>query len=272
MTYSILINTCDKFEDCWDPFFKLWSLYWPDCKGKVYLNTEYKDYSYSGVNITAVKGCEGKRIKGKFATWSQCLRWALERIDTDIVLYMQEDYFLNGPVDNATLEHYVKWLERHKDVSCIHLTPYGIPADTSYGEEHLFYGQKSFFSYLSCQAALWHRKDLLALIRDGETAWNFEWWGSRRAQYGGFAFLTFPKEWLQKKQIMPYLCTGVIGGRWFPPVVELFKKHNISIDFSKRGFYNSKETKTINQRIKTKWSIYCRWRSILEVLRLKYKI
>lgn len=30
MNYSILVNTCDKFEDCWNPFFKLLSIYWPD--------------------------------------------------------------------------------------------------------------------------------------------------------------------------------------------------------------------------------------------------
>ena len=40
-SYSIIINTCDKFEDCWDPFFQLWSTYWKDCQGKIYLNTEF---------------------------------------------------------------------------------------------------------------------------------------------------------------------------------------------------------------------------------------
>ena len=69
MNYSILINTCDKFDDCWDPFFKLWSLYWTDCSGKIYLNTEYKDYSYPKLNITTIKGCERHRIpKEKHAT------------------------------------------------------------------------------------------------------------------------------------------------------------------------------------------------------------
>lgn len=56
MEYSILINTCDKFEDCWNPFFKLWSIFWKDCKGHIFLNTEYKDFSYPGLNIKAVKG------------------------------------------------------------------------------------------------------------------------------------------------------------------------------------------------------------------------
>lgn len=48
MKYSILVNTCDKFEDCWNPFFKLFFLFWPDYNGVIYLNTEYKEYSVRG--------------------------------------------------------------------------------------------------------------------------------------------------------------------------------------------------------------------------------
>lgn len=44
MKYALLVNTCDKFEDCWIPFFSLLKKYWPDCSGKIYLNTEYKSY------------------------------------------------------------------------------------------------------------------------------------------------------------------------------------------------------------------------------------
>jgi hypothetical protein len=53
--YSILVNTCDKFEDCWDPFFKLFKFYWPDYTGTIYLNTEYKDYSFEGLTIVSLK-------------------------------------------------------------------------------------------------------------------------------------------------------------------------------------------------------------------------
>ena len=61
MKYSVLVNTCDKFEDCWNPFFKLFCMYWQDYKGKIYLNTEYKDYSFPGLDIISVKGCVGEK-------------------------------------------------------------------------------------------------------------------------------------------------------------------------------------------------------------------
>ena len=41
---AILVNSCDKYEDAWDPFFKLLKIQWPDCPYRIYLNTEFKNY------------------------------------------------------------------------------------------------------------------------------------------------------------------------------------------------------------------------------------
>ena len=41
-----------------------------------------------------------------------------------------------------------------------------------------------------------------------------------------------------ENEIFPYKVTGIIGGKWVGEIVEpLFKKHNIRINYSKRGFY-----------------------------------
>ena len=120
-SYSILINTCDAFEDCWEPFFRLWSLYWPGCPAPVYLS------------------CAGRNIPvRRRATWSQCLKWALEALETDTVLYMQEDYFLTGPVDGEAVERYAALMRAHPEIPCIQLTPEGIPAREPSRYEGLF--------------------------------------------------------------------------------------------------------------------------------------
>lgn len=41
---SLLINTCDNYEDTWIPFFSLLSNYWGECPYSIYLNTEEKIY------------------------------------------------------------------------------------------------------------------------------------------------------------------------------------------------------------------------------------
>ncbi len=270
--YSILVNTCDKFEDCWDPFFKLWSLYWQDCHAKIYLNTEYKDYKYTGVEVTPIRGCVGKKTKGKPATWSQCLRWALEKVDTDIILYMQEDYFLNAPVDNQKVEHYVKYMNENNNISCIQLTIAGIPdGDVANEKEYLNYSNSDYFCYVCCQASLWKKQVLLELIRDHESAWNFEWYGSKRAKYIGLKFLTVDHEWLRDgNHIIPYVATGIIGGKWNKKIIELFEKHDIKVDFNKRGFVPEIRNKSLFQRLLFKIN-FVKVRSEIEVFLLRLK-
>jgi len=269
--FSLLVNTCDKFEDCWNPFFKLFTIYWPDYKGIIYLNTEYKDYSYPGLDIIPIKGCAKHNVPiDKPATWSQCLNWALEAIDTEIVLYMQEDYFLKNRVEANWVDYFYKLMLSNDEIPCIQLTSAGIPAIEKSNFNNLCISDPKFFSYVSCQASLWRKDIMMSLIREHETAWNFEWWGSKRARYNGYQFLTIDPQWLSDSDIviMPYILTGVIGGKWYKPVVVLFKDHNIEIDFSKRGFYMEDIKPSFKKKIQIKLSVW-KLKSFFEVCLMK---
>jgi hypothetical protein len=251
--YSILINTCDKFEDCWDPFFKLFKLYWPDCKGKIYLNTEYKDYSYPGLNIIAVKGCQKHHLPhNKRATWSQCLKWALEEMETDIVLYMQEDYFLKDYVKNGWLEHYVQLMQEYTAIKCIQLTDQAVKASGGSSYENLNKVAYKQRYRISCQASLWRKEELLSLIREYENAWEFEEFGSQRSALIRHEYLVVDKKFvvLNQYEIIPYIFTGIIQGRWYKETVPLFKKHGIDMDYSKRGFASEQPQKSLMNKIK----------------------
>ncbi len=273
--YSILINTCDKFEDCWNPFFKLFKLYWPDCEGTIYLNTEYKDYCFPSLNIIPVKGCEKHHLpRNKHATWSQCLKWALEEMNTDVVLYMQEDYFLNNKVDTSMFNHFLDIICSNKEISCIQLTSESFPEAAPSEIKYLSYGDVNHYAYVSCQASLWRKDILKSLIREYESAWNFEWYGSKRAKYLNLQFLTVSRSLVKtgKYEIIPYIFTGVIGGKWYRPTVDLFAKHNIPMDFSIRGFHE-KVQYSFKERILRKWR-FMKTRSIIEIqfLKMKYYI
>lgn len=270
MKYSILVNTCDKFEDCWSPFFKLWSLYWNDCSGKIFLNTEYKSFSYSGIDITSTKVCAVHHMSlNKRATWSQCLAWALDTINTDIVLYMQEDYFLTDKVDNNMVEYFVSLMNDNPDIPCIQLTDENFPATVKSNIENLYYGDNKHTSYVCCQASLWRKEILKSLIRKHETAWDFEYFGSKRARYMNLKFLRVDPQWVHQGgyQIIPYLFTGIIGGKWYRPVVDLFAKHDIEMDYSYRGFHE-KQVCSLKKRIKNKMSIR-KVRSIFEIYKMR---
>jgi len=270
--YSILINTCDKFEDCWHPFFKLFSIYWSDYDGKIYLNTEYKDFSYPELNIIPVKGCEKHQFpKTKRATWSQCLKWALESMDTDIVLYLQEDYFLKDYVKNDIIEKYAGLMRSNDNIHCIHLT------DTSevtkqFSKEHddLCPVDPKCNGRINCQAALWQKNFLLSCIRIYESAWQFEALGSQREMAKLHNIYGIESVRLNKFEIIPYIFTGVVQGRWYEEVVPLFEKHNIDIDYTLRGFLNDAPKRTISMKVRDKFiRTYYQVRNYFEIRKLK---
>lgn len=250
--YALLINTCDNFEDCWIPFFKLFTIYWPDYKGRIYLNTEYKDFSYPGLDIVCTKVCEANKVpRNKRATWSQCLKWALEQIDTDLVLYMQEDYFLKDKVKNDIVEKFVSLMHENISIDCIHLTDQAVISSNESEYENLDVVAIKQRYRVSCQAALWRKSELLRIIREHENAWEFEEFGSKRSAVYGNNYLVVSKNYVKLNQyeIIPYIFTGIIQGRWFEEVIPLFEKHLIKIDYSKRGFVAHATKKPIIKRI-----------------------
>lgn len=273
MKYSILINTCDKFEDCWNPFFKLFSKFWPDCSGKIYLNTEYKDYSYPGLDIIAVKGCERHNVSHNVrAKWSQCLLWALELIDTDIVLYMQEDYFLKDVVKNEILEDYVNIMIDNDIIKCIHLTDQAVKSaqPSKYPNLDIVVCNQRY--RVSCQAAFWEKTELQLVIREYENAWEFEEFGSRRSSAYNHTYLTVNRKFVKLNiyEIIPYIFTGIIQGKWYEEVIPLFRNNKITVDFSTRGFSSNRCRKSLRNRAEYK---ICKipkiFRNYIDIYRIK---
>jgi hypothetical protein len=249
--YSILVNTTDNFEDCWVPFFTLFKAYWPDYTGKIYLNTETKVFTFPGLHIVSVQN--NIKTPGKKITWSECLLRALNSMDTDVILYMQEDYFLKDLVKNSIVENYVRLMQEHYDIHCIQLTDQGSPAEAKSAYDSLWTVPRKHRDRVSCQAALWKRDVQKQYIRTYESAWNYEWWGSKRAAILKHNFYVVDKNQYKKDvfEIIPYVFTGVIGGRWFKEIIPLFEKHRIQVDYSRRGFY-APPVITFKKRIKAK--------------------
>lgn len=277
MSYSILVNTCDKFEDCWDPFFKLFNKYWPDCNGTIYLNTEFKNYTYPGLSIIPVIGCVGKQYKGKYATWSQCFKWALEKIGTDIVLYLQEDYFFKAPVKNKLVEIYIRLMEEHPEIKCIHLTDQGVEAYEKSEYENLDRVTIKQKYRVSCQAALWRKEELLSIIREYESAWEYEEFGSQRSAIMKSMYLCVSRDLVKLNQfeIIPYIFTGIVRGRWIDEAVTLFHDNGIEMDFSRRGLLRDAPPKPLMKRIKHRISkiwLLLKHKRELQKLKLKYSL
>jgi len=270
LNFSILVNTTDSFEDCWHPLFKLFKQYWPEYNGKIYLNTETKEYHYSGLNIISIQnGLTGK-------PWSQCLKHALEFIDEEHILYMQEDYFLHSSVNNLLVKEFLDKFKTN-NLDCLHLTDQCTsgPFNKNTCIENVWEIEKRANYRLSTQAAFWRKDSLIKLIRNWESAWQFEHYGKKRSNYllNKVMCVNQNKFKKDKNEVLPYVFTGIIKGKWNKEVVELFNNSNIQIDFEKRGFYYPKQ-KTLKQKILSRLNLKQQFNeiiSIVDIQLLKFK-
>lgn len=235
-SYCLLVSSCDAYADCWPPFFTLFARFWPLPTPAIYLNTETQAFAFPGLDIRCPRvGLEA----GRELAWGERLLACLARIPYEIVLYVQEDYFINDTVDIATIGRLVRLMQR-EHISHISLMPAGRPGTAS---EHSFLNeidQRAEYR-VSAQAGLWRRTSLISYLRRHETVWEFEWYGTRRARRrrDSFFYVDEDYERVHGKRIIPYWPTGIMHGRWVREAVEdLFAAHDIGVNYANRGFYD----------------------------------
>ena len=236
---GIIVNSCDSYSDAWEPFFKLFSIYWPDCKCPLYLNSEFKDYSWPGLDVRVIK--TGGNGTEPIPSWSDRLLQVLRTIDKPYVLYLQEDYFLNAPVRVDVIREFLR-IMKAENYSTINLMEVGGNRGITPSEKYpmLCKVPQNGNYRINTQSGIWKRERLMAYLKAGESVWDFERKGTLRAQNTEDSFYCQNPQMFNKdgSYIYPYVRTGIVRAKWFAPaVVDLFNQHNIKVDFTKRGFY-----------------------------------
>jgi hypothetical protein len=236
--YSILVNTSDSFEDCWMPFFTLFEKYWPESNAPIYLNTEKKIWKHPRLDIrsTAVQGNSESRL-----TWSECLLAALDQIETPFILYFQ-DYFIHQKVNNDVIASAIEYMVSHPEVKHISLTRHGsIGPHEPYEVDWLAKIHQKAKYRISTQAGLWSVDTLKSYLRAEENGWMFEIYGTWRARRRPDCFLCVTYEANTNGPPIDYLHTGIIKGKWLQEIQQVFETNEITVDYSKRGFYFPKQ-------------------------------
>jgi hypothetical protein len=237
----ILLNSTNSFADCWPPFFTLFKEYWPEFNGSIYLNAESKSYTVEGLEIIPLLD-----IRKLNLNWSDCLKYALDKIDDEIVLYLQEDYFFKGKVDNELVKYFYKLISSDSKIGILHLTDQSTsgPFEKTPNENLVKTSMKAPY-LVSTQAAFWRKDFLLEIISKNESAWQYEQYGTKKVRLlktGYGIYNVNPAIYgINKKTIIPYVFTGIIKNKWNPEVTSLFNQHNIFIDYNLRGFISDQE-------------------------------
>ena len=228
---TVVVSSCDAYEDTWYPFFKILENQWPDCPYPIVLNTESKHFSYKDMDIKTFNFYK----PGKKVPWGKRLIKTLKNIDSEYILFMLDDFYLLNAVDQKRIDECIKWMEEDKNIAVFSFWRTRQP-NIKDGKYPHFERRPQNGSYrLNCQAAVWRREKLISYIRPHENPWQWEILGSKRSErYPEKVYSAIEGEpYIMEYSILEY---GLIRGKWTPGIVDLFKKYDIECDFSKRGF------------------------------------
>lgn len=190
---SLLIQTCDEYEWFWSGMFCTLDLYW-DFKYPVYFASEEKnlhDVTYHfnseykpNKNIIPILHKKSENAEG----FSERMIDALNNVDSEYVLYIQEDMWLRRSLETSTIEKILSFMKENN-------------ADSVKLHSKLFYWDKYFLEptehiidnvrllkmterqdnfFLSHGATIWKKEYLLRYLIKGETPWVNEIEGSVR--------------------------------------------------------------------------------------------
>ena len=217
---DILVISCDAYSDVWDVFFKSFHRQWINCPLKLYLLSNNKSYNSHKVNSIKV---------GEDISWSDNLLRGIKELKNDYILVLLDDLLLNNKISNNYFNQISNWITKNNPNYlrlCISHKPNYF--DDLIGEIPLVTPYKT-----STMPSIWKRSVLKDLLIEGESAWDFEINGSKRA-YNYDGFYAVYNNFISYKN-------GIIRGKWRRSIIEENKNYGLNIENLSRPIMTIRE-------------------------------
>jgi hypothetical protein len=250
---TVVINTCDAYEDVLSIFFHAFNKYWPDCPYPVVINTESKQYLHKATvnNYISNNG---------FDDWGKRFGKTLDWIETEFVLVVYDDFILDDYIDGNRLIEIVEALKENKKASVAYLIDTKLELESK-SDFDLSVVKRNVDFRLNSAPGIWRKNVLLQFICDGDNPWAWEAFGTYRTWDVDTDFLTISPG-CSDIYSYDYSRGGAIyRGKWVREVIDNMEKKEIfGIDWEQRGFSSksSEEKRSFKWKmnfIKTGWDM-----------------
>lgn len=231
--YSILVNSCDEYKDAWPMFFYILRETWDDELPAVFLNTESENYVDGNIDVHV--------LNSKSIHWGERLIEAVEKIDSEYILFMLEDFYYEEPIKVSEIERCIRLLDANRKVLSIQLVPAGEIAkiDCKQMEEVapgiVKRNIKGAYTIIA-GPTLWRRSELLKLTKPKDTPWGWEAFGSCRLRLYGKEVWAW-KNWINDPIFVYDIKHGgaIHRGKWVGyKMRELEEKYNFKLEYGNR--------------------------------------
>ena len=173
------------------------------------------------------------------ASWTKRLANTVRHAQSDQILFMLDDFFITDRVDTQRVMRCVQWLKNNANIATF--TFWSLGRDTT-DCPYPGFGKRPRFGRYTVPgiAGVWNKEKLLWYLSGDESAWEWEVNATKRSYQTNDEF--YDVNFGITTKIIPYdfAFYGLVGGKWTKGTVDLFEKNQIDMDFSIRGFHDSR--------------------------------
>lgn len=217
---KILVASCDKNKDLFEPFHHCLEKYWPNHPEVIYSTETIKNPYYKTI-------CKNYSIE----KWTTRIKETAREIDDRYILLMCDDIFLIDYVDDFKVNSLIKYFD--KNTASINLHKSGDPNNIKIDELVSERSEKGNYK-TSVMCSLWKKWKLLKVFNWDADPWKFETANIHR----GYRYLSVNDLILKWGYNWKGDIFGVYRGKWVKKTVNFLNKEGLNIDYSKRGYYD----------------------------------
>ena len=229
---TIVVNTCDTYQDVLSLFFAALDEYWPDLDFPVVINSELINYNdYNALSHV---------VNDKSVSWGGRLLTTLESIDTEFVLMLFDDFIFEDYVKILDLQKAEQLLIGDPRASVVYLMNSNLKViEENNQNRFLKVVERCDYRLNSCPA-IWKRKDLISFTGKSDDPWAWEFFGSYRSVTVNKNFYTLNPIYSNIISYNQVKGGAIYRGKWVKEVVEnKILKYNLDIDLKIRGCSDS---------------------------------
>ena len=214
----IVVLSCDKNEDLWQPFHILIEKYYPNHPEIIYATETLKNPYYKTI-------CKNYPLE----LWTKRIRETLNEINDNIILTMMDDDFIREPVDWKRIEYLKRQIKGN--MGAIYFEKSFDKHDMETNIKGIKQRQHGSDYEVCINCGIWQKDKLLRIIERDSDPWDVE----LNQDNKGYDFYINSGEYIIDWGYRTYVYANICRGKWCREIVPFFEKEGIGISNRKRG-------------------------------------
>lgn len=227
---SVVVSSCNKYRYLWDIQLQLFNKYWGNCPYDIYFLSESSELPKLNTKLK-LHNINSNTEPNVTSDWSNILLDSLNLIESDYIIYLQEDYVFIRDVDEQKFNSLLKYaIDNELDYVRFHTTPSGngdiIQINEGVSIREI---KKNTRWRCSLMLSLWKKDTLIDLLKQNIniSPWVFE--HTDTSKYDKFYSIDLGKD--GETDILPF--AGIYGSSngfgIYPQLVDFLKKENLKM-------------------------------------------